>query len=170
MPTFLGGTNFGAAVDVAAPAGSEDDRPFFDPENPQWPSFEVFRSTNNLIYTTFPLPDAIFSVPPFPPAYDYGFHTLWSGNSFAGPHTCGVAALAAESYQRHRGERPSVATLRQIVIRSADDMVGPLTEDQAVYDPYYREDQHYPCEKIGQDDFYGFGRINAARAIMEAQR
>ncbi len=169
VPTFYGGTNFGAAIDLAAPAGSEDDRAAFDPNDPEWPAFEVFRSTNNLIYTTFPLPNAIFAIPPFPPAFDYGFHSIWSGTSFAAPYTCGVAALAAESYKRTTGEWPSVATLRQIVIRSADDLVGPYTEDQPVYDPDYHEDPDYPCEKVGHDPFYGFGRVNALRAILEAK-
>jgi hypothetical protein len=129
---------------------------------------ELARINNNLVYTAFPAPNTI-SRNPYQPDRDYGLHTFSSGTSFAAPYACGVAALAMEAYRGQWGEWPTVATLRHIVITSADDLVGPITEDQAVYDPYYHEDPDYPCEKIGQDKFYGAGRVNAFNAIIHAK-
>lgn len=74
-----------------------------------------------------------------------------------------------EAYRSQWGQWPTVATLRHIILTSADDVVGPISEDQVVLDPDYREDPDYPCEKIGQDRFYGSGRINAFNAIIHAK-
>ncbi len=103
----------------------------------------------------------------------YPYHDFWAGTSFSSPITCGVAALAAEAYHRAHGEMPSPTKLASILKASADDLVGPATEDLWVWN---RDTLQFDLvvdarsDKPGQDVRYGSGRVNAMRAIELAAR
>jgi thermitase len=70
-----------------------------------------------------------------------GGYGWWQGTSFAAPLTCGVLALMAATNPALNCEQ-----LRQCLLASADDLGA------AGYDPYY-----------------GYGKINAYRAVQLAQ-
>lgn len=119
-----------------------------------------------------------FGLNAFDPYLDIGNHGLAYGTSLSSANAAGVAALVIEAYRSaHNGQFPTAAKLKHILIKSADDRVGPTT-DSVVYWGY--TDQQNPlygylavdpdreCEKPGKDDFYGKGRLNAKAAIMEA--
>lgn len=70
-------------------------------------------------------------------------YASWSGTSMATPHVTGVLGLI-------HGIRPgyTVEELRSVLKAAADDQVGPPNED-----------------KRGWDRYFGWGRLNAARAV-----
>lgn len=81
--------------------------------------------------------DLVFAPGGFLPA---GSLYFWAGGtSMAAPHVAGVAALV---FGKYPGIKP--AQVEAILRKSADDLGKP-----------------------GQDDFYGAGRINAARAVAD---
>lgn len=117
----------------------------------------------------------------------YGYHGLSAATSQAMPTVAGVASLAIESYTRAHGNAPTVARLKQILLRSADDLVGPERDEaylwsadrsptgSFVWDYFYRNDEAWALEEIdvekpGKDDFLGSGRVNVVEAIREAKR
>jgi hypothetical protein len=102
-----------------------------------------------------------------------GHHDYWSGTSFSSPITCGVAALAAEAYFRAHGVMPSPSTLANILMGSADDMVGPATDDLWVWNEktyQFEFTENVPADTAAKDIRYGFGRVNPKKAIELAQR
>ncbi len=97
-----------------------------------------------------------------------GLHDFAAGTSFSSPITCGVAALAAEAYYRSRGLMPSPAQLAALVMASADDLVGPATDDFWVWNGKTMEFEwmlNVPSDRPGRDIRYGSGRVNAVKAI-----
>lgn len=82
------------------------------------------------------------------PTTDYGggYPRNWSGTSAATPHVAGVAALV-------KAARPSLTPVevRQILIRTADDLSGDKTDGD-----------------VGWDQFTGYGRVNAFEAVNAA--
>jgi lantibiotic leader peptide-processing serine protease len=79
----------------------------------------------------------------FGPAGDYEKKGTWNfahGTSLATPHVAGVAALAIQAH----GGGLTPAQIRAILQQSADDLGKP-----------------------GNDDFYGAGRVNALRAVLQ---
>ena len=102
-----------------------------------------------------------------------GLHDYWAGTSFSSPITCGVAALAAEAYFRVHGVMPSPVTLVTILKASADDMVGPATDDLWVWNEktlQFEFKTNVPSDTPGKDIRYGFGRVNVIKAIQMAQK
>ncbi len=102
-----------------------------------------------------------------------GLHSYWGGTSFSAPITCGVAALAAEAYFRVHGVMPSPTTLAWIIKNSADDLVGPATEDYWVWNSKtltFDFETDVPADKPAKDVRYGYGRVNAVKAIQLAQK
>jgi hypothetical protein len=102
-----------------------------------------------------------------------GRHDYWAGTSFSSPITCGVAALAAEAYFRVHGVMPSPVTLASILKMSADDLVGPATDDFWVWNKKTLQFDfltNVPADQPGKDMRYGFGRVNPKKAIELAQR
>lgn len=102
-----------------------------------------------------------------------GLHDFAAGTSFSSPITCGVAALAAEAYYHVRGSMPSPAQLAALVKASADDLVGPATDDFWVWNGKTMQFDWVTdvrSDKAGQDIRYGSGRVNAKKAIEYAQR
>jgi hypothetical protein len=102
-----------------------------------------------------------------------GYHDYWAGTSFSSPITCGVAALAAEAYFRAHGAMPSPATLASILRASADDMVGPATDDFWVWNEktlQFELKTNEPADMPGKDIRYGYGRVNVLKAIALAQK
>jgi hypothetical protein len=98
----------------------------------------------------------------------YPYHDFWWGTSFSTPITCGVAALAAEAYARVHGEMPSPAKLASILKQSADDLVGPATDDFWVWNGDTLQFElilDAKADKPGKDARYGHGRVNVKRAI-----
>ena len=79
--------------------------------------------------------------------YGGGYSRNWSGTSAATPHVAGVAALI-------KGVRPglSAARVRQLMIRTADDLAGPRNGRRA-----------------GWDQWTGYGRVNAHEAVSAAE-
>ena len=74
---------------------------------------------------------------------DYEKKGTWNmggGTSLAAPHVCGVAALVIEA----NGGALTPDQVRTILQQSADDLGKP-----------------------GNDDFYGAGRVNALRAVLQ---
>lgn len=71
------------------------------------------------------------------------YNSYWSGTSQATPHVAGLASLLLTI-------RPQLtpAQIKTTLQSTADDQIGPPSEDVAVWDQYY-----------------GFGRVNAARAL-----
>jgi len=79
----------------------------------------------------------------FGPAGSFEKKGTWNfayGTSLAAPHVCGVAALAIQAH----GGGLTPAQVRTILEQSADDLGKP-----------------------GNDDFYGAGRVNALRAVLQ---
>jgi subtilisin family serine protease len=79
----------------------------------------------------------------FGPAGKFERKGTWNfayGTSVAAPHVCGVAALAIQAH----GGNLTPAQLKTILQQSADDLGKP-----------------------GNDDFYGAGRVNALRAVLQ---
>jgi hypothetical protein len=101
------------------------------------------------------------------------YHDWNAGTSFASPIACGAAALVAEAYNRAHGQMPSPTTLASILRASADDLVGPATEDLWTWN---RKTLRFELildavgDKPGKDDRYGYGRVNIRRAIELARR
>ena len=84
-----------------------------------------------------------------------------------------VAALAAEAYMRSHGVRPSPSKLKAILLKSADDLVGPERDDLWEWNnktEQFELQSGVVSDKPGQDDRYGSGRVNAVRAIAEAMK
>lgn len=71
------------------------------------------------------------------------FDQYWSGTSQATPHVAGLAALLLGQDRSRNAD-----TLRKIIEMTADDRVGDPVEDTK-----------------GWDKYYGYGRINAYRAL-----
>jgi subtilisin family serine protease len=69
-----------------------------------------------------------------------GTWTYGTGTSYAAPHVVGVAALVIEA----NGGLLTPAQVRAILQQSADDL-----------------------GKAGNDDYYGLGRVNALRAVLQ---
>jgi thermitase len=90
-----------------------------------------------------------------PGNYIYGLHylsptnyaTYWSGTSQATPYVAGVVSLLLTLQPQL-----TPSQVKTILQQTADDQVGNPVEDVAGWDPYY-----------------GFGRLNAARALQAAQ-
>ena len=102
-----------------------------------------------------------------------GFHDYGGGTSLSSPITCGVAVLAAEAYYRVHGVMPSPVTLASILKASADDLVGPATDDFWVWNEktlQFEFKMNMPADKPGNDTRYGYGRVNALKAIEMARR
>jgi Subtilase family len=102
-----------------------------------------------------------------------GLHDYWAGTSFSSPITCGVAALAAEAYFRVHGVMPSPTTLASIIKASADDKVGPATDDFWVWNGkalQFEFQTNVKADKPAKDERYGYGRVNVKRAIELAQK
>lgn len=77
-----------------------------------------------------------------------GYNECWAGTSQAAPVVSGIASLLLSE-----NPKLTVEQLKQIIEFSADDMVGKLPED-----------------KPGWDRYYGFGRVNAYKALMFQQK
>ena len=102
-----------------------------------------------------------------------GLHGYWAGTSFSSPITCGVAALAAEAYFRVHGTMPSPTTLASIIKASADDMVGPATDDFWLWNSktlQFEFQTNVPADKPGKDLRYGYGRVNVVKAVLAAEK
>jgi hypothetical protein len=143
------GSGYGSFVDIVAPMGGNG-----DPSSPS--------TLYNLIYLAVP-----YAVP------GVGLHDFGTGTSFSSPIVCAVGALAAEAYYETHGDMPSPATLRAILKQSADDMVGPATDNLWVWDnkiPWFDFFFDVKCDKPGEDIRYGSGRVNAVRAIEFAKK
>jgi subtilisin family serine protease len=74
---------------------------------------------------------------------DTNYNSYWGGTSQAAPHVSGVASLLLA---QDPGRSPS--DIKLILEETAEDMVGPISEDVPGFDPYY-----------------GYGRINAFQAL-----
>ncbi|MBX7156580.1 MAG: S8 family serine peptidase [Candidatus Kapaibacterium sp.] len=72
------------------------------------------------------------------------YTSYWSGTSQAAPHVSGLCALLLA-----QDKTRTPAQLRSIIEQTADDRVGTTTEDTPGFDIYY-----------------GYGRINAYRALL----
>lgn len=70
---------------------------------------------------------------------------MWSGTSFATPHVTGIAALLLA-----QDKTRTPAQLRSLIQSNADDMVGSAKDVP------------------GWDKYYGYGRVNAHRALINA--
>ena len=116
----------------------------------------------NLLY------QLMYLASPWPDLPGEGLHDYWAGTSFSSPITCGVAALAAEAYHRRHGVMPSPTTLASILKSSADDMVGPATDDLWVWNEktlQFELRMGVTADKPGKDVRYGYGRVNPVKAI-----
>ncbi len=161
---IYGGTGYGSLIDVVAPGGSFDTRPCEAEQTGQEGCY--FKMLlNNGVYTTN---NGSF--------WNSGLHDWVSGTSFSTPIAAGVAALAADAYKDAHGVWPTAAQLKNIVMRSADDKVGPSV-DEVVINTYSARPEapmeNYSLEtlavdKPGEDDWMGAGRVNAYKAIQDA--
>jgi hypothetical protein len=121
----------------------------------------------NLLY------QLMYLAPPWEYLPGEGCHDYWAGTSFSSPITCGVAALAAEAYFRAHGVMPSPVLLATILKESADDLVGPATDDFWVWDAktmQFELKTNVPADRPGKDMRYGYGRVNVLKAIALAQK
>lgn len=91
--------------------------------------------------------------------------TLLSGTSMAAPHVAAVASIL-----KSINPTLTLEQIRTLVTVSADDVTfneedRPNYEDE---DPYFDEDFPYITEEleIGYDEISGWGRLNAAEAIL----
>jgi hypothetical protein len=142
------GSGYGSFVDIVAPMGGNGD--------PLSASILY-----NLIYLAVPYNTGM------------GLHDFGTGTSFAAPIVCAVGALAAEAYYETHGAMPSPAKLRKILNQSADDLVGPATDDFWIWDNgiwWFDFFMDVVSDKPGQDKRYGSGRVNALRAIEFAKK
>ncbi|MHC4512142.1 MAG: hypothetical protein ACYTKC_06570 [Planctomycetota bacterium] len=106
------------------------------------------------------------------PDLNIGYHGWALGASIAGPYINGAAALAAGAYKKAHGVLPRPDVLKEIMLKSADDLVGPKTDEY-----YYRSCQtcpdvfhpNEPMDQPGVDPWYGHGRINVHEAIRLAK-
>lgn len=71
------------------------------------------------------------------------YNTYWGGTSQAAPHVAGLASLILS-----RNKQMTAAQVKTLLQSTADDRVGPVAEDAVGWDPYF-----------------GYGRVNAARAL-----
>ncbi|MDP2314145.1 MAG: S8 family serine peptidase [Pseudomonadota bacterium] len=156
----IGTTGYGtmsAAIDLAAPAGSQ-------PEDPNG-----------------------YFVPSGWEDSRFGYHGYTSATSQSMPTVAGVAGLAIEAYTLAHGKPPTVARLKEILTRSADDGVGPARDTIYQWTPELSQTKSFvmdflsgytaawqlvevDVDKPGRDDFLGFGRVNALQAIEEAKK
>lgn len=77
---------------------------------------------------------------------DSDYTTYWGGTSQAAPHVTGLASLL---YAQNPNYTPQ--DIRRIIQNTADDQVGDPSEDVK-----------------GWDQYYGYGRINAGRALAQS--
>jgi subtilisin family serine protease len=132
-------SGFGAAVDVAAPGGSLVTNPNAPP--PNLPTFVWLPCTTAA--TEDSGPSAVINCRPNGlPVLDRVAPGV--GTSWAAPHVAGLAALLVA---KHGHGRP--AFIRSRILQSADDLSGDLGAPVA----------------DGRDPYYGYGRINVARAL-----
>lgn len=165
LDRFSSFSNYGSAVSVVAPGGEINgaliDPRLMDPPNWFWGG----------VYVAIPFSGyLVFPYTPYPSPF--GLHAFVIGTSFSSPMVCGVAALAAEAYERAYGKKPSATELAVILKKSADDLVGPATDTLFVWNNEtqvldLRADE--PCDTPGNDERYRFGRVNAKKAIELAQ-
>lgn len=128
-------SGFGAAVDVAAPGGSLVTNP--DAPPPNLPTFVWLPCTTAA--TEFSGPNGPMRCAPGGAQVAPGVGTSW-----AAPHVAGLAALLVA---KHGHGKP--AFIRSRILQSADDLSGDLGAPVA----------------DGRDPYYGYGRINVARAL-----
>jgi hypothetical protein len=151
-PPVVGlGSAYGPFLTVMAPMGAN----FKDWNSPTW-LFQLMYLAS--AYEGFP---------------GEGRHDYWAGTSFSSPITCGVAALAAEAYFRVHAVMPSPVTLASILKASADDMVGPATDDFWVWNEKTLQFDlmtNAPADMPGKDMRFGYGRVNPQKAIALAQK
>lgn len=169
LDRFASFSNYGSNVDVVAPGGEGQliTRSFFSASNPRW--------WWQGIYGAYPYYNVVaYNPPPFavPNPSPFGLHTFAIGTSASAPIVSGVAALAAEAYERAYGKKPSATELAVILKRSADDLVGPATDAELVWNNdtlKFENVADEPCDTPGKDHRYRFGRVNARKAIELAQ-
>jgi subtilisin family serine protease len=77
---------------------------------------------------------------------DTDYSMLWGGTSMAAPHVAGLASLLVALKPSYRPSQ-----IRSIIESTAEDLVGSPVEDTP-----------------GWDQYYGYGRINAYRALSQA--
>ena len=109
--------------------------------NPTLPSH--FVTVSGATFRAFAFNMVLSSSTSIGPAGDFEKKGTWNfgaGTSLAAPHVCGVAALVIEA----NGYGLTPAQIRAILQQSADDLGKP-----------------------GNDDFYGAGRVNALRAVLQ---
>jgi len=165
-PGFFG-TDYGSGIEIAGPGGSFAYEPY-ESDRQNDPTNNPLLQLYNLMYTASPVwggtvvhvanPDELPLYPnidvskyqfvmPFLPGFELrqGYHGFIMGTSFATPHVVAVAALAAQAYKSTHGTFPTIAKLKQILKKSADDMVGPATDRRWVY--VGKEDPRWPGGK-----------------------
>lgn len=117
------------------------------PLEPQTPIATDF--TVRAAYSDFgPHLDLVAPTQVYTTEYGGGYSRNWSGTSAAAPHVAGVAALI-------EGAQPglSPARVRQLMLRTADDLKGKSAE--GIVD--------------GWDQYTGYGRVNAFEAVSAAK-
>jgi hypothetical protein len=145
------GSDFGPSLALVAPMGMN----IKDWNDPNWLFQCVFLSTPYIWEPT------------------WGLHDFWAGTSFSSPITCATAALVIEAFKRYRGVEPSPETIALILIMSSDDLVGPATDDLWVWNGQtmqFEFRQNVKCDRPFKDIRYGFGRVNAQKALEQAVR